>query len=165
MKYANIDSNGRLLGWYDKEGHGIWVEPIYEEYVEEEGTKRKIVTEGYYDISNIPDPKIEVSEEQWQKAIDINANYFDGSNFSYKDFRKVEEIEKDRVRLIKEKAGEIINSKYPFYKQLNITNGLAGYDENDKQLMISFIEGIRKISDYSIKEGVLVDAIIWEDLL
>jgi len=51
MKIANYDkTNGKLLGWYDSEIH-----------------------------SQIPTPNIEVSNEQWQKALDNGYNYVDAN--------------------------------------------------------------------------------------
>jgi hypothetical protein len=45
MKYAHIDNNGQILGWYDDEIHG-----------------------------SIPEPNVQVSEEVWQNAIDYGHN-------------------------------------------------------------------------------------------
>ena len=54
-KYAHV-INKTLLGWYDSEIH-----------------------------SKIPEPNVNVSESVWQEAIDVNANYYDGKVFSYKE--------------------------------------------------------------------------------
>lgn len=64
MKYAHIDNNGKLLGWYDDSIH-----------------------------NTIPTPNIEVTKEQWQKAIDNNHNKvnLDGTTEVF-DFRTAEEI-------------------------------------------------------------------------
>lgn len=64
MKYAHIENN-KLLGWYDSDIH-----------------------------SEIPTPSIEVSEEDWQEAIDINANYYDEESESFiaKDLRTEDEV-------------------------------------------------------------------------
>ena len=45
MKYAHIDSNNQILGWYDSEIHVI-----------------------------IPEPNVQVSEETWQNALDSSHN-------------------------------------------------------------------------------------------
>jgi len=45
MKYAHIDSNNKLLGWYSDEVH-----------------------------STIPTPNVVVTDEQWQTALDNNYN-------------------------------------------------------------------------------------------
>lgn len=64
MKYAHLEENtNKLLGWYDDSIH-----------------------------SEIPTPNIEVSEEVWQEAININANCYEDGKFIIKDFRTDEEI-------------------------------------------------------------------------
>ena len=63
MKYAHIDENNKLLGWYDDKIHKV-----------------------------IPKPNIEVTEEQWQNALDNNHNKInnDGST-EQADFRTEDE--------------------------------------------------------------------------
>lgn len=63
MKYAHIDNNGKLLGWYDRSIH-----------------------------ADIPKPNIEVTEAQWQNALDLGANAYEKGSFIVKDFRTAEEI-------------------------------------------------------------------------
>jgi len=66
MKYAHYDNtNGKLLGWYDSEIHEI-----------------------------IPTPNIEVTNEDWQTAIDNNYNFVDTTTgaLSFKDFRTADEV-------------------------------------------------------------------------
>ena len=65
MKYAHIDENNQIIGWYSSDVH-----------------------------DNIPEPNIEVSEEQWQTAIDNAHNKInqDGSTETA-DFRSQEEID------------------------------------------------------------------------
>ena len=64
MKYANIENGtNKLLGWYDKRIH-----------------------------LEIPTPNIEVTDEVWQEAININANCYENGKFMVKDFRTEEEI-------------------------------------------------------------------------
>ena len=67
MKYAHIENKtNKLLGWYDKEVH-----------------------------SEIPTANIEVIDEVWQEAININANCYENGEFIVKDFRTVKEIEQE----------------------------------------------------------------------
>ena len=64
MKYAHLEKNtNKILGWYDKSIH-----------------------------SEIPTPNIEVTDEQWQEAINMNANCYEDGEFIVKDFRTQEEI-------------------------------------------------------------------------
>lgn len=71
MKYAHIIET-KLQGWYDDSIH-----------------------------SKIPTPNIEVSEEVWQEAININANCYEDGKFIVKDFRTDEEIELAEIEKIK----------------------------------------------------------------
>ena len=64
MKYAHIENGtNKLLGWYTKEIH-----------------------------SKIPTPNIEVTDEVWQEALNINANCYEDGKFIVKDFRTEEEL-------------------------------------------------------------------------
>ena len=71
MKYAHLEKNtNKILGWYDKEIH-----------------------------SKIPTPNIEVSDEVWQEAININANCYEKGEFIVKDFRtQVEIIQQEQAQ-------------------------------------------------------------------
>ncbi len=73
------------------------------------------------------------------------------------------EIEKENTRIlsIKNKAGQVIESKYSIFKQLNITNLLEGYAEEDKEKMIDFINSIRAISNKAEIEGTALEDINW----
>lgn len=74
MKYAHIIDT-KLQGWYDKE-----INP------------------------KIPTPNIEVTDEVWQEAININANCYEDGKFIVKDFRTAEEIaQQEQARLKAEK--------------------------------------------------------------
>lgn len=90
MKYAHLDNENKLLGWYSKDVNGVWVDPEYDENDE-------LITEGYWDISNIPTPRVEVSDEEWQRAVSISANYYNSTTqkFELKDFRTPHEIAVD----------------------------------------------------------------------
>lgn len=63
MKYAHI-INAKLYGWYDSAIH-----------------------------LKIPTPNIKVTDEIWQEALNINANYYEDGRFIVKDFRAFEEIQ------------------------------------------------------------------------
>ena len=81
MKYAHYDINTKkLLGWYDSE-----VSP------------------------SIPAPNIEVTEEDWQSALSVNANYIDvvARTLSVKDLRTQTEKNSERVAEIDRRLIEI----------------------------------------------------------
>jgi hypothetical protein len=74
MKYAYIEEEtNKILGWYDDSIH-----------------------------LEIPTPNIEVTNKAWQKAIDINANYYDKDTktFIVKDFRTLSELKLSKISSI-----------------------------------------------------------------
>ena len=65
MKYAHLEENtNKILGWYSEDIH-----------------------------SEIPTPNIEVTDEVWQEALNINANCYENGEFIVKDFRTDEQKE------------------------------------------------------------------------
>ena len=73
MKYSHLEENtNKLLGWYSDDIH-----------------------------SEIPTPNIEVTDEVWQEAININANCYEDRKFIVKDWRTAEEIELANTERIK----------------------------------------------------------------
>ena len=130
MKYANIENRtNKLLGWYDKRIH-----------------------------LEIPTPNIEVTDEVWQEALNINANCYENGEFIRKDFRTEEEKEKQRIQQIEDKCNQVIEAVYPFkYKQINITNLLIPYTEEDREIMRTFINSKRAICHKAITDGTKVE--------
>ena len=125
MKYANIENGtNKLLGWYDKEIH-----------------------------LEIPTPNIEVTDEVWQEALNINANCYENGEFIVKDFRTDEQKEQQRIQQIESKCNQSIESVYPIYKQINITNLLTPYTEEDREVMKAFIDSKRAICHKAIADG------------
>lgn len=71
--------------------------------------------------------------------------------------RPIEEIEAERIKSIKAKAGEIIKSKYPFEWQLNYPRLDETYLEQ-----YNWIDNIRKISNEAEANGTALEDINWE---
>lgn len=65
--------------------------------------------------------------------------------------------EEQRIQSIKSKASELINSKYPDYKQLNIIR--AGGAE--LETMSAYIDSIREISNKAEQDGIKVEDVQW----
>lgn len=123
MKYAHLEKNtNKLLGWYDEE-----INP------------------------SIPTPNIEVTDEVWQEAININANCYENGKFVTKDFRTDEEVEKSRVQNINSYTQSIIIKKYPLEKQSSANLGI--YGEEYKNEMIRFISNFITLSNEAIENG------------
>ena len=134
MKYANIEQNtNKLLGWYDKEIH-----------------------------LEIPTPSIEVTDEVWQEALNINANCYENGEFIRKDFRTEEQREQQRIQEIETKCNQVIEAVYPIYKQINITNLLTPYTEEDREVMKVFIDNKRAICHKAIANGTKIEDVNWE---
>ena len=68
-----------------------------------------------------------------------------------------EELEAQRIQSIKAKAAELITSKYPDYKQLNImrTGGA------ELETMSAYIDSIRKISNKAEQDGTKAEDVQW----
>ena len=132
MKYANIENRtNKLLGWYTKEIH-----------------------------SKIPTPNIEVTDEVWQEALNINANCYENGEFIRKDFRTEEEKEKQRVQNINSYTQSFIYSKYPQPKQSSANLGV--YDESYKNEMVAFIKRVVDLSNEATANGTKAEDINWE---
>lgn len=121
MKYAHIIDT-KLLGWYDEE-----INPV------------------------IPTPNIEVTDEVWQEAININANCYENGKFIIKDFRTAEEKENYRVQNINSYTQSFITKKYPLEKQSSANLGI--YGDEYKNEMISFISNCINLSNEAIENG------------
>ena len=67
------------------------------------------------------------------------------------------DIEIERIQAIKQKASELINSKYPSHKQLNIIR--AGGIELEE--MSAYIDSIREISNKAEQDGIKVEDVQW----
>jgi len=86
MKYAHYNkTNGKLLGWYDKDIH-----------------------------TSIPMPNIEVTEDDWQIAIDSAYNYVDAttSTLSHKDFRTLDKLKESKTSEINSACSKAITSGF-----------------------------------------------------
>ena len=115
----------------------------------------KIQGEGYLLNGTMNIPKADGNREY-----ELIKQWLDKGNIPEPQFTN-EELNQQRISLIKRKCGDIIESKYPLYKQLNITNLLDGYTQEDKTKMINFINSIRAISNKAELEGTAIDDIEW----
>jgi|GEM_PF-4684529 len=87
--FAHYDKKtGKILGWYNDEIHGIKVPEVLAELNKDKTVKTKAVP-AHYDRSKIPTPRIECTEDEWQKHLTNGCNYFNQKTkkFSKKDFR------------------------------------------------------------------------------
>lgn len=76
--------------------------------------------------------------------------------WNYTQNRWIENIEKketQRIQQIESKCNQAIEAVYPIYKQINITNLLTPYTEEDRDVMKSFIDNKRAICHKAITDG------------
>lgn len=101
------------------------------------------------------DLNIEVSNAIWFEAHSYNKIIIDGKNISFEkvDWRTTEEIDDIRIKEIEAKCNQVIEAVYPIYKQINITNLLTPYTEQDREAMKAFIDSKRAICHKAIDDG------------
>ena len=76
--------------------------------------------------------------------------------WDYAQNKWVENIEKketQRTQQIESKCNQAIEAVYPIYKQINITNLLTPYIEEDRDVMKAFIDSKRAICHKAIADG------------
>ena len=147
--YAHIDTNGKILGWYNDEIH----------CTKTLDKNNNIVL----DKSKIPTPNIEVTDEVWQEALKINANCYENGEFIRKGFRTDKQREQQRVQEIESRCNQVIEAVYPIYKQINITNLLTPYTEEDRDTMKVFIDNKRAICHKAIANGTKIEDVDFSD--
>lgn len=109
--------------------------------------KLKISSNGYIDINS----------ENWMHSENSEViQWLEEGNTPEPEFTE-KEIEAQRIQAIKSKASELITSKYPDYKQLNImrTGGA------ELETMSAYIDSIRKISNKAEQDGTRVKDVQW----
>ena len=67
--------------------------------------------------------------------------------------KDVEKCEEQRIQQTESKCNQAIESVYPIYKQINITNLLNPYTEQDRDIMKAFIDSKRAICHKAITDG------------
>ena len=85
--------------------------------------------------------------------------------WNYTQNKWVENIEKketQRIQEIESRCNQAIEAAYPIYKQINITNLLTPYTEEDKDVMKASIDSKRAICHKAIADGSKVEDINWE---
>ena len=76
---------------------------------------------------------------------------------------KAEMEEKQRVQQIEAKCNQSIEAIYPIYKQINITNLLTPYTEEDRETMKAFIDSKRAICHKAIADGTKAEDVDYSD--
>ena len=71
--------------------------------------------------------------------------------------------ERQRANQIEAKCNQAIESVYPIYKQINITNLLTPYTEEDREVMKAFIDSKRAICHKAITDGTKAEDVDYSD--
>jgi len=145
MKYAHYNKKtGKLIGYFDDTIH-----------------------------QTIPEPNIQITEEQWQEAIDNGYNYVEAKNktLSYKDFRteeeKLNDTKKNKINYLKQnfletlKKGYVTSvSKNRFYtEEQDIAKLKNAYDlaiaANVATMKVKTLDGRIELSVNDVKQALL----------
>lgn len=125
MKYIHLENN-KILGYYSKD-----INP------------------------KIPKGCVEITNEQWQNALNINANWYENGKFSFRDLRSSKELEEARVQNINSYTQSIITKKYPLEKQSSANLGI--YGDEYKTEMINFISNCITLSNEAIENNTSLE--------
>jgi hypothetical protein len=89
--------------------------------------------------------------EEWE-CIEKNGEVMDEFQEVH-NLKKIEKLKSDKDRELKDSVERIIFSKYPIYTQLNLSNEIFNYSEEEIQDMKSFID--EQLSKYRDKKQLL----------
>ena len=131
------------------------------------GTKWEYIEDNRDKTVYIKDTKQELRVDYLGKIKDEHTllvpKQFD--EWDYTQNKWVENIEKketQRIQEIEAKCNQSIVEIYPIYKQINITNLLTPYTEEDRETMKAFIDSKRAICHKAIADGTKAEDINWE---
>jgi hypothetical protein len=89
--------------------------------------------------------------EEWE-CIEKNGEVMDEFQEVH-NLKKIEKLKSDKDRELKDSVERTIFSKYPIYTQLNLSNEIFNYSEDEIQEMKSFID--EELSKYRDKKQLL----------
>lgn len=113
MKYVHLEKDtNKLLGWYDDSIH-----------------------------SEIPTPNIEVNDEVWQEAININANCYENGEFIVKDFRTPEEILQRELQIKLAEATQYLKDTGWIWEKFN-RNVVVLKDMTEEEFSLKYADTI-----------------------
>lgn len=146
MKFTNI----RDLKYITANNSMIDLLATCEEYGEIPMTLNLVDTE---DIHTFVKPDgTEIPLEEYCKTLEI-------APFDTEAYNK--QKEQDRINAINSKVNQIIESKYPLYKQNNIIRLATPYTQQDLTDMSLWIDSKRDIFHNAVEQGLQPDEVIW----
>ena len=131
------------------------------------GTKWELVEDNRNKIIYVKDTKEELKVDYLGKIKDEHTllipKQFDEWNYAQnKWIENIEKKETQRIQQVEAKCNQSIEAIYPIYKQINITNLLTPYTEDDRDVMKAFIDSKRAICHKAIADGTKAEDINWE---
>ena len=91
-------------------------------------------------------------------------NQFDEWNYTQNKWvENIEKKETQRIQEIEAKCNQAIEAVYLVYKQINITNLLTPYTEEDREVMKVFINSKRAICHKAIADGTKAEDVDFSD--
>lgn len=122
----------------------------------------------YIDVLNQICNKLDtpLSEKEKEVLMEQKANRYIPTSEEVKQQKQEEnkKLEEIRILSINSKSNQIIESKYPIYKQNNIMLLLTPYTEIDLEDMKMFMETVRGIAKNAKENNIAFDEIDWADL-
>ena len=100
-------------------------------------------------LGKIKDEHTLLIPKQFDKWDEISKNWIEN----------IEKKETQRIQQIEAKCNQAIEAIYPIYKQINITNLLTPYTEEDRDSMKAFIDSKRAICHKAIADGTKAEEV------
>ena len=98
-----------------------------------------------------------------RRGLKFGFKKYENGEFIRKDFRTDKQREQQRVQEIESRCNQVIEAVYPIYKQINITNLLTPYTEEDREDMKAFIDSKRAICHKAIADGTKIEDVDFSD--
>lgn len=122
------------------------------------GTKWELVEDNRDKTIYVKDTKEELKVDYLGKIKDEHTllipKQFDKWDYTQNKWvENIEKKEKQRIQEIEAKCNQSIETVYQIYKQINITNLLTPYTEEDREIMKAFINSKRAICHKAIADG------------
>lgn len=114
-------------------------------------------------FENLKNTIIDTTKEEYKDfPIFLDGHTFIDYDNGWVTIPKIKEItEQDRINAINSKANEIIETKYPLYKQNNIIRLATPYTQQDLTDMSLWIDSKRDICHNAVEQGLQPDEVIW----
>lgn len=161
--------NGKIITTYVDRVHGIFVPAVYEEIEKEIESgdnkkqtvfEKKLISDNYWDISNIPvDKCIEVTDSKYREILDNDFNFYDTETktFSKKDFRTDNEIlaqaKLEKTNKVNSDAKALITSGF-FSSALGDSHKYQSDETDQLNLLGAVASGVDQSFKCSLDNGI-----------